>query len=1190
MIWVFAGIVLLTAVISCCFFFTLSAHKYRNNKIVQYCINLFNMYHLSEPALDLEIRNKIKTIRDQQIKMIHVAGYGHNVLLDEDTSSHINMSVLHEAAFVEFKATVFADASTYHKILKLIRKYKPIKPISAYVLHISIHELENISDEKIYYLYQQLVITCQESAIPIYLTITGLEEIDGFQHILKYCNDPQNHELIAWTDNVIDMFSNARYTTSNINQTYQTIANYLKIHIEKLCFKISTESHPTNTTNSIAIFPEILLNKISNLKKIISTIFASQNSFFLRGIYFVGTGLDMSNFMQHIDSEELARYSTNDHSKYMKSIAIFVSIMLIMSIIRCKQMSETADRIINFLDRIENMTLSKLSQQTTKELIFIIDQIDKVRLCSAFVPLSLTYNSSNLIKLTITKAYHSLIITRIFQKFNEQMRNLIVDNQTYNAGFDSMMSYAQKSLDLYKLSYAIASIGFEGGIANINYIMRHLFNIDLPKEYNRHVNLYRSSLQFGLPSMTNIEDHKESISQNLLKQVHRFTENLIQFSGLFEAINKLQLCIENIQERPNRYSVNIMTEADNILRQIDLIFSENYANWISYNDLQSNANFNNFITIVKSCKIFDNKTMNDIQRYVQTQFIKARSHLLSLQITSIGPLFAEYQDNIYLSQNYKDFSATFQALMHKLQLLKEDNKNQNNTQLIMSIWNINKLNAIYRKVLDSNIMDTIQNMPIEMQHGVKVIVGNIFTDNINNAIDNSLIECDYRHNHTYIIDNLKKSVAIIEKIIQVCEFYGCNESSEYIVSILKQQMESLFLDIIKQVEDSHIYHPAYMPADHDDIKLELTRNKTFLINLNKNIAGITKIYKEKWNENEWSANAKIVISINDALTQRHIDELEESILAYQAMDNTDLTKCLQAIQKCSNHKYSDKYSFIESRNKIVHRLIRNKIEEIINKKLDHIFFDLLAALQKMKHFFPFSPNADDAPYNVLSTFYDVWIRNRDDVRNIILLHTKHIFPSSSNSHKYKFIAQFEQSMRWFESIIEPNVFKSSIKFTNRSNRHAEINIKYLKSFSVEFIHHDPHNNATCSINSSTELSSIDQSAINIHQRLAKDSSYNFINKDYVALAQIKQYHGKMPILKLILQHAHSIENNIVHLQFTDKILSHDLVQDEIHMFCTLDIAGHISDMKKINFNFEEYDVYYNDANTLDIKRQVTMAP
>lgn len=1135
----------------------------RNNRVMQFLLNIFGMHHLSSSELAHDVFYKMHNMHSPQAKMIYIGGYSNqnHFIHDANTNyaTYISMLTHGDAVFIELHQQTFNNLDTYTQAFDLIQYYKNIKPVSAYMLHINIADLVDISDDTINNISKRLLIASKSVYMPVYTIITGLETIFGFDDIAHYIAD--NNILIGWSDDIIDMFSNIKYSIHNIDDTFDKIADDIRIRIEKLCFRIAAQYDNKNT----AMFADELINKLHNLRKFMTQVFGNQSAFFLRGMYFIGAQhgkMIGSNtlMLKHIALEELGKYKidSNRSSTYMhRAIITILAAMYIALAMQYIQTLYRSDKIITYLDRIDRIRHENLDHQSIKDFILLIERIKNNELRTIIMPASLISMLQIRINYMLSYIYHKMIIENVFAAFNRIILELSADSNDI-----SMMDYVQQSLNAYKLHHAIIGIGLDGSIGNMHYIIKRLFNLNMPNEYNKHTHLYKSSLKFGLPQLEDIYNHQSAISRNLINKVHEFTNNLTKMAGLFDKTQKLQAYMEDIQERPDRYSLSAIQDINNILQDIKSILDDYADDWMSYSELHNNSKFANFMKIAKQCKIFDDSIIKYINNYVHDEFKKVKDNLLLFQISSIGRLCDYDEKRIFLSKIFVDFERSIKELLIKLQMFKEENRNQRNMEFVTLEWNVDKLQGLCKMLAEFNLAQLVQDVPLQPRQAMKMIVRNVLVEYINNSIENSLIEHYKKYNIDHIIDNLKRAVPFITKIIAACDAYECKVCSNHIKTILKHQIEYLFTEIKQQIDSDQLYNPIYISSNPTHAKMQLAKDRAILVNIYKEIAPVMKMYAEQWPSYEWSDNAMMIVSISHALSSGALDELEAYIDVYRNIDRNDLNTCCDAMRyKTDKTNVAD---FIESRRSIVSALIETKVNQIILENVRTIYPRLAHKFKAINNFFPFaSRDNPDIPEHILQDFYNIWAMYRDNIRYILQICNK-----SAILHPwYQFLCKLEKCMRWYESILEPNQYKSSIRLINRTRREFEKNMKYVKTFAIEFA--DNQISAICDINNTIELDRINYTNIAISSKLATGARCTF--KDNLDENAVR-YSGRSAILRFILSHLAQIQHQQIYLCFKSPICIDNTSMNEMIGWCTIELMGHIqctSENDFIDFNFDE---------------------
>ncbi|WP_158998522.1 type VI secretion protein IcmF/TssM N-terminal domain-containing protein [Pigmentibacter ruber] len=238
--------------------------------------------------------------------LLEVKTYNENILIDID-----QQSLFFKYGAVNYKKSI-------KKIISTIAKFRYLKPISSIILKIPITEIadiyfesQTIKKEKIKILalnYQNILNYIQNLSglkIPVYLFVTELEEIYGFNQFTSQLSEDVKNQIFGWSNPYdLEAIFKENFFDEAINSILEKIKQF---NIEKqICD--GENIYNKDTIN----FPLELELYLIELKEFINIIFNNKSfnhSYTLRGIYL--TGFEAEGLRVPIKSKNNSLYFSN---------------------------------------------------------------------------------------------------------------------------------------------------------------------------------------------------------------------------------------------------------------------------------------------------------------------------------------------------------------------------------------------------------------------------------------------------------------------------------------------------------------------------------------------------------------------------------------------------------------------------------------------------------------------------------------------------------------------------------------------------------------------------------------------------------------------------------------------------------------------------------------------------------------
>lgn len=195
-----------------------------------------------------------------------------------------------------------------HKIISLVHRYRPERPIDGVVLTLSAESLMaastpaqcNALGET---LYQQLWLLQKKTGfiIPTYLVVTQCQVISGFSAFWQAQPPERYDEIMGWSN---PLRLETTFDPAWINQAFEKIVE----NLQDAQLNMAASSRDIEDTDNFLLFHQYFNHLCKPLKTVSDAIFSSskiQASIPLRGIYFTGEVQQQSRFADHLFNKKI---------------------------------------------------------------------------------------------------------------------------------------------------------------------------------------------------------------------------------------------------------------------------------------------------------------------------------------------------------------------------------------------------------------------------------------------------------------------------------------------------------------------------------------------------------------------------------------------------------------------------------------------------------------------------------------------------------------------------------------------------------------------------------------------------------------------------------------------------------------------------------------------------------------------
>ncbi len=478
------------------------------------------------------------------------------------------------------------------KIINTITKFNYLKPVSSIILKIPITEVLqiydqniNIKKEKVKSLalqYQSLLNYIQNISglkIPVYIFITELEEVYGFNEFVSTLSEEQKNEIFGWS-NPYDL--EAIYKENFFDEAMAEILLKLKLfNIDK---QITDESNTFN--KNIINFPYELQIYLNELREFVNIIFDNKSfnhSYAFRGIYL--TGYESSIAKSPIKAKYVVEEIIAENSLMQVNKSLFVN-MLYLNKIK-KEIKLSSPTFNYFLSAQRYALLPKIFLPVL--IVFTLfsnyNYFGKVKKYVELSEKNSTYFTS-----FIDKKFEQNKV--VFSNNDISIKNVIYLFDIYGIFFSSDM----KSI-LHPISY-ISSLNY-----NIDYFYSSLIRYFLLKPVKYYlINKNKSLLADNYKVNIDYNDYDINILE--LKDLYYFTESTWKNENYIEIYNKLSDKI-NIPETTKILNYTLGADLTDLFDKYNINYQLNQDTHNDTLDLRGikpdfNKKFNDLLSLAKA--------------------------------------------------------------------------------------------------------------------------------------------------------------------------------------------------------------------------------------------------------------------------------------------------------------------------------------------------------------------------------------------------------------------------------------------------------------------------------------------------------------------------------------------------------------------------------------------------------------
>ncbi len=678
--------------------------------------------------------------------------------------------------FVLKHATRSSNENGWQNVIKLLKKYRPNRPIDGVILTIPASDLvwgkskasesewKVRMNEKFTLIYNKLWELQTELGIhfPVYILFTKCDKLGGFS---SYCHEvPENlrDNIFGWSNPyTLDMsFKNAwvEEAMAHINK------GVVKNQIELFAAKSEIDDH-----DSLFSLPSSFTTLLEPIKSILGNIFKESsfhNKFFFRGIYFTGCDLSVDEkerkplflrdlFERKIFVEDgLARIVDQTMLSKHRSLRITQVAFVILLIIGSGGLINTYLNLRNekrtllpvlslistsLVDLEYKKTIDRsLFEKKGLNLLNNMAKIDSSRLTSIFMPSSWTSNLQSDIVSCMTIAYEKIIMRMMYIELNNRVRTMGFAEKKYISDqnqsgvkdlrlektmeFEQLLSFIN-SLEELEKNIAIYNNQLVTGSANSReflQVVAYLYNIDLKGSFSEEA---LAKLR-GNPVSTDIL--MANVNAKIWELTRAFYDRAYTYNYLNERLINLTTILRDIhREDQSNDKQNIVTRFQNLLKLLNDIekdLSDPAFRWMVSPSFELGNKFDQILEFVQNSGYLGRPVFVEMKNRGETEHKKLQSNMFSHQTRLTGYILQREDSKVVLRLSEK-MSTLKKALEDFFAMKFADIENASSHMIdklppsTQMIWNTQLLSQAANLYDPYNLFLTekLNKFPIELQ-------------------------------------------------------------------------------------------------------------------------------------------------------------------------------------------------------------------------------------------------------------------------------------------------------------------------------------------------------------------------------------------------------------------------------------------------------------------------------------------
>lgn len=592
-----------------------------------------------------------------------------------------------------------SNENALQNVLKLLKKYRPNRPIDGVILALptedmlpgkqkggqlseAIREKAEIMYGKIWGIQRTLGVH-----FPVYVTLTKVDTIPGFDKICQQLPPQRMEEMVGWSNpNSLDTV----YSNNWVDEAMEEITSQF-FHTQ---MEILAEKGNVSGSEKIFLFSSGLETIHQNLKTVMSMLFkesAYHASFFLRGIYLTGNSVEKDKgdvkpvFLKHLFEKKvfpesgLARMV--DHSMVSKHrrirlVQVTFAVTLIVGVLGLGnawiELTKEKEKMLPVLNLISG-TLGELeNKQTINHKVFgekaltLLNGMGRVQpseLHSWFVPASWISSVQTEIVNSMTVAYEKIIMKIIFLELKKRAKEVGFrtvytekknkDTENISRSVESMHEFKQffrfvadlEALEKHIGIYNNRLITGRADSRDFAQMIRYLYNVKLKAEFSKKAleKLQGPNIDTAIIK-ANANAKIWELSRYFFDEV--FGNNYLNRN--VEQLKEQFIGFRSKQNAEKYYNIKQLQHIYLTLQTIEELLTKEEFGWIESQELELGNKYDQVMKVVQNSSFLGQSVYSELQKRAEAEFEALKKTMASHTTPLTGPLLEREEDRLRL--------------------------------------------------------------------------------------------------------------------------------------------------------------------------------------------------------------------------------------------------------------------------------------------------------------------------------------------------------------------------------------------------------------------------------------------------------------------------------------------------------------------------------------------------------------
>lgn len=1169
-------------------------HK-MDNYFLRLIIDLFGLHFLDNSEIALYFRSGLKFIRNNDKPLILCVGrfgkYG--------KSDSIEWHNIREAVLLIVPNSLFQDGQSWGKLCKLLLCYRNARPLNAMVITYAAEVINKDTQNTV----KQLTSFGIDFEYPVYLVLDRLTTVEGWSDFMSILPENERNIVFGWSNPIKNRHNKKMYSPTIVQELAGSVVQHISTQINKI---VNLKSVTNSMNHNTILFGYRLQSAIlPYLTEMFNAAFYQDGKFFLRGVYLIDSESDSISsdplLFNLILAEDLS-LPRSSHRTYYSTLFGYISISFLAFLILNlpllhKRLLIRSDKIASAVNGIEQLLSSKdsTSPGTFREFITYLDIMARKRLGSISIPLSWISSLPYKVKSLSIKTYRQIVIRRVQQQFSKVLADSSSDKYKANLSieethpllnteaFFQMYDFALHIMNLEKTEHSIQNLSKSTSINNLSYAVRKLFNVELPSLYYDYIDIYRKSVNWLPIEVESMRDYKYDFQRILFAKVGTFITYIQSLNGLFNDISLIVANLKVLQQKPDEYRTIDLIRLVETFERVKMFLSSGNVSWIVENDFNPGPRFTEFIDSLCDSSIFGPKISCKVKEMINNSIKQIRERLTETVLPIFGRFIIISDTGIKFSPDIESTITILNELVNLKSLNNEGttllNPDMSNIQYFG--WNTLRVSNVVAAMntFQSTINTKLDTIPVELKMYLRKVLITILGQKIETELSAS---CEQSYSpgaseRLFIdirINNLSNSSMNLITIIDFADQNEMNEMSAKLKKILRIQCDQALNDLYKLLISKAVYCLNYTHILNSIINEKfindfLKANREELEGLYNKAKPILSILEDLYKLDSSLPKSEVYYSwvqiaqyftASGSISLQALENFISRVM--KCRDLAELTACYNAEQVEMNDN-----SLLSIRKREILEMVKAKIQSHAIEEVKLIYSTMVDKFnENLKGYFPFADlYSSDVPVIKLHKFYDFWLQNKTKI-----LTTINIMQNNNqivNKTWYIAVLRLCDSMQWIEHLVEPEKFPASCKVKLREWKQFEVNSNQLSLWRMVFSDKNDYvytqtrdkevKTISCDMNVEVCLDSLNQSSIDMVQRISSGSKYRFaVYSDNDNQVYGMSYNSPFSILRLIKRYYDHSQGDDIYLKFEYRLIDQEDKSDsQIKSWIKLTLSG-----------------------------------